>query len=124
MHSMRQTLGADDCATNAIMRREEASKPIVWQRQECYLDEVVAGRRRNKTWPSRVHPLPPETRLKVIAKTVAFSTSVRSVDCGSVVPVFISSKVTPSRHCATVLGLSPVPVSAAQAKLAIAVLLL
>ena len=61
---------ADGCGTNEIMRRAETSKPTVWRWQERYLDEGVAGLRRDKTRPSRVPPLPRETRLKVIAKTV------------------------------------------------------
>ena len=46
------------------------SKPTVWRWQERYLDEGVAGLKRDKTRPSRVPPLPREVRLKVIAKTV------------------------------------------------------
>jgi transposase len=61
---------ADGCGTNEIMRRSETSKPTVWRWQERYLDEGVAGIGRDKTRPSRVPPLPRETRLKVIAKTV------------------------------------------------------
>ena len=61
---------ADGCGTNEIMRRADTSKPTVWRWQERYLDEGVAGLRRDKTRPSRVPPLPRETRLKVIAKTV------------------------------------------------------
>jgi transposase len=61
---------ADGCGTNEIMRRAATSKPTVWRWQERYLDEGVAGLRRDKTRPSRVPPLPRETRLKVIAKTL------------------------------------------------------
>ena len=61
---------ADGCGTNEIMRRAETSKPTVWRWQERYLVEGVAGLGRDKTRPSRVPPLPRETRLKVIAKTV------------------------------------------------------
>ena len=61
---------ADGHGTNEIMRRAGSSKPTVWRWQERYLDEGVAGLRRDKTRPSRVPPLPRETRLKVIAKTV------------------------------------------------------
>ncbi|WP_223428944.1 helix-turn-helix domain-containing protein [Tateyamaria pelophila] len=56
--------------TVAIMRWTGMSKPTVWRWQERYLDEGVAGLKRDKTRPSRVPPLPLETRLKVIAKTV------------------------------------------------------
>lgn len=61
---------ADGCGTSEIMRRAHTSKPTVWRWQERYLDEGVAGLRRDKTRPSRVPPLPRETRLMVIAKTV------------------------------------------------------
>ena len=61
---------ADGHGTFEIMRRARTSKPTVWRWQERYLDEGVAGLKRDKTLPSRVPPLPMETRLKVIAKTV------------------------------------------------------
>lgn len=61
---------ADGHGTFAIMRRTGMSKPTVWRWQERYLDEGVAGLRRDKTRPSRVPPLPTETKLKVVAKTV------------------------------------------------------
>lgn len=61
---------ADGLGTFEIMRRARTSKPTVWRWQERYLDEGVAGLKRDKTRPSRVPPLPTETRLKVIAKTV------------------------------------------------------
>jgi transposase len=61
---------ADCCGTVEIMRRAKTSKPTVWRWQARYLDEGVAGLRRDKTRPSRVPPLPRETRLKVITKTV------------------------------------------------------
>lgn len=61
---------ADGCGTREIMRRSQTSRPTVWRWQERYLDEGVMGLQRDKTRPSRVPPLPRETRLKVIAKTV------------------------------------------------------
>jgi len=61
---------ADGCGTSEIMRRSATSKPTVWRWQERYLDEGLSGLMRDKTRPSRVPPLPRETRLKVIAKTV------------------------------------------------------
>jgi transposase len=61
---------ADRCGTNEIMRRAGTSKPTVWRWQARFLDEGVAGLRRDKTRPSRVPPLPRETRLKVLAKTM------------------------------------------------------
>ena len=60
----------DGCGTVAIMRRANTSKPTVWRWQARYLDESRAGLRRDKTHPSRVPPLPGETRLEVITKTV------------------------------------------------------
>ena len=61
---------ADGHGTCEIMRRARTSKPTVWRWQRRYLDEGVAGLKRDKTRPPRVPPLPMETRLKVIAKTV------------------------------------------------------
>ena len=61
---------ADGCGTVEIMRRAKTSKPTVWRWQARYLDEGIDGLKRDKTRPSRVPPLPWETRLKVIAKTV------------------------------------------------------
>jgi transposase len=61
---------ADRWGTNEIMRRAGTSKPTVWRWQARYLDEGVEGLKRDKTRPSRVPPLPRETRLKVLAKTV------------------------------------------------------
>jgi len=61
---------ADGHGTFEIMRRANTSKPTVWGWQQRYLDEGVAGLKRDKTRPSRVPPLPLEKRLKVIAKTV------------------------------------------------------
>ena len=61
---------ADGHGTFEIMRRARTSKPTVWRWQARYLDEGVAGLKRDKTRPSRVPPLPTETRLKVITKTV------------------------------------------------------
>ena len=61
---------ADGHGTFEIMRRANTSKPTVWRWQERYLAEGVDGLKRDKTRPSRVPPLPRETRLRVIAKTV------------------------------------------------------
>ncbi len=58
---------ADGHGTFEIMRRAKTSKPTVWRWQGRYLDEGVAGLKRDKTRPSRVPPQPRETRLKVIA---------------------------------------------------------
>jgi transposase len=56
--------------TFEIMRRARASKPTVWRWQQRYLDEGVDDLNRDKTRASRVPPLPMETRLKVITKTL------------------------------------------------------
>ena len=61
---------ADGHGTFEIMRRARTSKPTVWRWHQRYLDEAVAGLKRDKTRPSRVPPLPTETRLKVSSKTV------------------------------------------------------
>jgi transposase len=61
---------ADGHGTFEIMRRAHTSKPTVWRWQQRYLAEGVEGLKRDKTRPSRVPPLPMETRLKVITKTV------------------------------------------------------
>ena len=61
---------ADGHGTFEVMRRAGTSKPTVGRWQERYLDEGVAGLKRDKTRPSRVPPMPMETRLKVIAKMV------------------------------------------------------
>jgi transposase len=61
---------AEGHGTFEIMRRTGMSKPTVWRWQERYLVAGVDGLKRDKTRPSRVPPLPRETRLKVIAKTV------------------------------------------------------
>jgi len=53
--------------TFEIMRRAHTSKPTVWPWQQRYLEEGIAGLKREKTRPSRV---PMETRLKVITRTV------------------------------------------------------
>jgi len=61
---------ADGCGTFEIMRRAKTSKPTVWRWPARYLDEGVNGLRRDKFRPSRAPPLPMETRLKVITRTV------------------------------------------------------
>jgi len=61
---------ADGHGIFEIMRRAHTSKPTVRRWQQRYLDEGVDGLKRDKTRPSRVPPLPMETRLKVITRTV------------------------------------------------------
>jgi transposase len=60
---------ADGLGTNAIMRRTGRSKPCVWRWQERFIAEGVAGLKRDKTRPSRIPPLPAETKLAIIQKT-------------------------------------------------------
>ena len=60
---------ADGHGTFEIMRRARTSKPTVWRWQERYLEDGVPGLKRDKTRPSRVPPLPMETRLKWSQKT-------------------------------------------------------
>lgn len=43
---------------------------MVWRWQKQYLEEGIAVLKRAKTRPSPVPPLPRETRLKVLARTV------------------------------------------------------
>jgi hypothetical protein len=43
---------------------------MVWRWQQRYLDEGVAGLKRDRTRPFRVPSLPTATRLKVITRTV------------------------------------------------------
>ena len=45
---------ADGRGTFGIMRRAKTSKPPMWRWQQRYLDEGVAGLRRDRTRPSRV----------------------------------------------------------------------
>jgi len=61
---------SDGHGTFEIMRRARTSKPTVWRWQQRYLDEGAAGLKRDTTRPSRVPPLPVETRLKVITRMV------------------------------------------------------
>jgi transposase len=49
---------ADGHGTFKIMRRACTSKPTVWSWQERYLDEGVAGLKRDKARPSRVPRCP------------------------------------------------------------------
>lgn len=53
---------AEGHGTFQIMRRAKTSKPTVWRWQARYLDEGVAGLKRDKTRPSRVPPLPREVQ--------------------------------------------------------------
>lgn len=66
---------ADSHGAFEIVRRANTSKPAVWRWQERCIDDGLDGLGRDKTRPSRVPPLPRETRLKVIARTVQESPS-------------------------------------------------
>jgi hypothetical protein len=61
---------ADGQGSFGIMRRARMTKPTVRHRRERYADEGMAGLKRDRMRPSRVPPLPMETKLKVIAKAV------------------------------------------------------
>jgi len=61
---------ADGTAPSRSCGAPHTSKPTVWRWEQRYLDEGIAGLKRYKTRPSRVLPLPMETRPKVITKTV------------------------------------------------------
>ena len=43
---------------------------MAWRWQQRYFDEGVSGPKRDKTWPSRVPPLPREIGLKVMGKAM------------------------------------------------------
>jgi transposase len=60
---------ADGLGTKAIMKRKGKSKPCRWRCQERYIEEGVNGLLRDKTWPSRVPPLPDTVQLAVLTKT-------------------------------------------------------
>lgn len=59
----------DGLGTNAIMRQTRKSKPCVWRWQERFVDEGIAGLRRDKTRPSRKPPLSAATKVAVLKKT-------------------------------------------------------
>jgi len=59
----------DGLGTNAIMLRTGKSKPCVWRWQERYIAEGIDGLLRDKTRPSRIEPLAPEMKHKVLART-------------------------------------------------------
>jgi transposase len=60
---------ADGAGTNEIMRRTGKSKTCVWRWQERFMQEGVAGLKRDKTRPPGRKPLGPEIKAKVLAKT-------------------------------------------------------
>src|SRR5665647_2700345 len=50
-------LTANGVGTNEIMRQTGKSKTCVWRWQERFIDEGLDGLLRDKTRPSRIHPL-------------------------------------------------------------------
>src|ERR1700752_1731332 len=62
-------LTADSEGTTAVMRAVGKGKTVVWRWQERCMHEGVAGLTRDKTRPSRIPALPPETVDRVVALT-------------------------------------------------------
>ena len=62
-------LTADSQGTTAVMRAVGKGKTVVWRWQERFMHEGVAGLTRDKTRPSRIPALPPETVDRVVALT-------------------------------------------------------
>ena len=54
-------LTVDGEGTTAVMRAVGKGKTVVWRWQERFMHEGVEGLTRDKTRPSRIPPLPPET---------------------------------------------------------------
>lgn len=61
----------DGHGTAAIMRATGKVKTVIWRWQERFSEEGVAGLWRDKTRPSRIPPLSPETAERVVALTLA-----------------------------------------------------
>ena len=62
-------LTAEGAGTVAIMRAVGKDKRAVWRWQERFMQEGVAGLIRDKTRPSRIPRLPPETVARVVGLT-------------------------------------------------------
>src|SRR5580704_18719540 len=62
-------LTGDGEGTTAVMRAVGKGKTVVWRWQERFMHEGVEGLTRDKTRPSRIPPLPPETVDRVVALT-------------------------------------------------------
>jgi len=62
-------LTADSEGTTAVMRAVGKGKTVVWRWQERFMREGVEGLTRDKTRPSRIPALPPETVDHVVALT-------------------------------------------------------
>ena len=63
-------LSGDGLGTGEIMRRTGKSKTCVWRWQERFMQEGVDGLLRDKTRPSRIPPLCPGDRRRVVALTL------------------------------------------------------
>jgi transposase len=64
-------LTSDSVGTAEIMRRTGTSKTCVWRWQERFMQEGVDGLLRDKTRPSRIKPLGPDTAERVVNLTLA-----------------------------------------------------
>ena len=62
-------LTSDGEGTTAVMRAVGKGKTVVWRWQERFMHEGVEGLTRDKTRPSRIPALPPETVDRVVALT-------------------------------------------------------
>src|SRR6202790_1041898 len=62
-------LTADGFGTAEIERRAGRDKNSVWRWEERFMQEGVDGLLRDKTSPSRIPPLEPQTVSRVIALT-------------------------------------------------------
>jgi transposase len=62
-------LTADSEGTTAVMRAVGKGKTVVWRWQERFMREGVEGLTRDKTRPSRIPALAPETVDRVVALT-------------------------------------------------------
>src|SRR5271154_3298986 len=62
-------LTADGCGTMELTPRSGTSKTSVWQWQERFLAEGVAGLLRDETRRSRIPPLSAEVQASVVAAT-------------------------------------------------------
>lgn len=88
-------LTADGYGIKEVVRLDRTFKPTLWHWQECYIVEGVDGLRADKTRPSRVPPLPRETRLRVIAKTVRKTLSNATYwSCAEMAEVIVNSTTT------------------------------
>jgi transposase len=64
-------LSADGVGSAEIMRRTGTSKTCVWRWQERFMQKGVDGLLRDKTRPSRIKPLGPDSAERVVTLTLA-----------------------------------------------------